>query len=117
MMRCAAVFALVMLTVLPRIGAQDAAIVPRVKPPASDAAESILDRRADLRIDTTEVRIPVSVTHQQSGKVITGLEITNFEVFEDKVRQEILSFTSEDAPISVGVVFDASGSMGSKLSK
>jgi VWFA-related protein len=82
-----------------------------------DDTGSIPDRRVDLRIDTTEVRIPVSVTHQQSGKVVTGLEVNNFELTEDKVRQEILSFTAEDAAVSVGVVFDASGSMGSKLSK
>lgn len=115
--RFGALFALALLTILPRMTAQDAAIVPRVKPPTADDAESILDRRADLRIDTTEVRIPVSVTHQQSGKVVTGLDITNFELYEDKVKQEILSMTSEDAPVSVGVVFDASGSMGAKLSK
>lgn len=117
MMRFGALLALALLTILPRLTAQDAAITPRVRPPAADDAESILDRRADLRIDTTEVRIPVSVTHQQSGKVVTGLDVTNFELFEDKVKQEILSMTSEDAPVSVGVVFDASGSMGSKLSK
>jgi VWFA-related protein len=117
MMRFAAAFGLLLFTILPRTGAQDAAIRPRVKPPAADDAESILDRRADLRIDTTEVRIPVSVTHQQSGKVITGLDITNFELYEDKVKQEILSLTAEDAPVSVGVVFDTSGSMGAKLSK
>jgi VWFA-related protein len=117
MMRFAAVFALVSLTLYPRLGAQDASITPRPKPPVLDTADSILDRRADLRIDTTEVRIPVSVTHQQSGKVVTGLEVINFELLEDKVKQEILSFTAEDAAVSVGVVFDASGSMGSKLSK
>jgi Ca-activated chloride channel homolog len=85
--------------------------------PRSKSQPEELDRRADLRIDSTEVRIPVSVTQQQSGKLVTGLEVINFELFEDKVRQDIISFTAEDAPISVGVVFDASGSMGTKLSK
>ncbi len=98
-------------------GQAGATIAPRAKTPTGDDAETILDRRADLRLDYTEVRIPVSVTLQQSGKLVTGLEVTNFELFEDKVRQEFTSFTSEDAPLSVGVVFDASGSMGSKLSK
>jgi Ca-activated chloride channel family protein len=120
-MRTAAVFGLIMWTLLPRMGAQDAAITPRAKPLAADSAESVLDRgadqRPDVRIDTTEVRIPVTVTDQRTGKVVTGLEITNFELYEDKVKQELLSLTAEDAPVSVGVVFDASGSMGSKLSK
>lgn len=89
-------------------------INPRSK---STPQEEAAERRADLRIDSTEVRIPVSVTQQQSGKLVTGLEVINFELFEDKVRQDIVSFTAEDAPISVGIVFDASGSMGTKLAK
>lgn len=90
-------------------------ITPRAK--NAEAAETALDRRADIRVDTTEIRIPVSVTQMKDGKLVTGMEVDNFELFEDKVKQEIISFTSEDAPLSVGVVFDASGSMGSKLTK
>jgi Ca-activated chloride channel homolog len=96
-----------------RIGHAQSTIAPRVRPPAADAPKE----RPDVRIDSTEVRIPVSVTLQSNGKVVTGLEVTNFELSEDKVKQQILSFTSEDAPVSVGVVFDSSGSMGSKLAK
>ncbi len=98
-----------------QVFAQDAAIKPRQKPQADD--EEIRSSRPDIRTDTTEVRIPVSVTLLQSGKLVTGLELKNFELYEDKVKQDIISFTSEDAPISVGIVFDASGSMGNKLSK
>ncbi len=117
MKRIATVFAVIVVTLLPSILAQQTAIAPRPKPPVADDAESVLEGRTDIRIDTTQVLIPVSVTHQQSGKVVTGLDITNFELFEDKLKQEILSLTAENAPVSVGVVFDASGSMGSKLSK
>jgi Ca-activated chloride channel homolog len=92
-------------------------ITPRERPAAADAAESIADRRADLRIDTTLVQIPVTVTLAQSGKLLTGLDETHFEIFEDKVKQEIVAFSSIDAPLSVGIVFDASGSMGPKLSR
>jgi len=46
---------------------------------------------------------------------VTGLEKENFRIFEDKVEQDISQFSSEDAPLSVGIVFDCSGSMGSKL--
>lgn len=90
-------------------------ITPRAK--NAEAAETALDRRADIRLDTTEIRIPVSVTQMKDGKLVTGMEVDNFELFEDKVKQDIISFTSEDAPLSVGVVFDASGSMGAKLTK
>ncbi len=46
-----------------------------------------------------------------------GLERENFRLFEDKSEQKVTHFASEDAPLSVGLVFDTSGSMGSKLDK
>lgn len=92
-------------------------IQPRVRPPAPGSTETILDRRADLRIDTTLVLVPVAVTIAATGKLLTGLEKDNFELTEDKIAQEIASFGSEDVPLSVGVVFDTSGSMGAKLER
>jgi Ca-activated chloride channel homolog len=50
-------------------------------------------------------------------RLITGLEKGQFKVFEDKVEQVITHFASEDAPVSIGLVFDCSGSMGAKLQK
>ena len=50
-------------------------------------------------------------------RLITGLDPDNFRVFEDNVEQEIITFSSEDVPISIGVIFDCSGSMGNKLGK
>jgi VWFA-related protein len=51
------------------------------------------------------------------NRFVTGLEKEDFTVFEENEPQEIFSFSSEDAPISIGLVFDCSGSMGSKLEK
>jgi VWFA-related protein len=51
------------------------------------------------------------------NQIVTGMEKENFRLFEDKVEQEITYFASFDAPISIGLVFDASGSMGNKLNK
>ncbi|SRR5579884_1165588 len=76
--------------------------------------ESVTDRRADIRVDTNLALIWVSVT-DPVGRYVTGLDRENFKVTEDKVDQEIAQFSSEDAPMSVGVVFDTSGSMGAKL--
>ena len=92
-------------------------IVPRARPSASPSGETILDRKSDLRVDTTLVLVPVGVTIAATGKLLTGLERDNFELTEDKVSQEIASFGSEDVPLSVGIVFDCSGSMGSKLDR
>ena len=51
------------------------------------------------------------------SRFVTGLDKENFKVYEDKVEQQVLQFSSEDAPLSIGLVFDTSGSMGSKLEK
>jgi Ca-activated chloride channel family protein len=89
-----------------------ATIEPR--PKASPKAEIL--PKANIRVDSTLVLIPVTVTDPMN-RFVTGLEKENFKVFEDKKEQEVKQFSSEDAPISVGVVFDCSGSMGHKLEK
>ena len=85
-------------------------ITPRTRTPVVDANESITDRRADIRVDTTLVLIPVSVSDPLS-RFVTGLDKENFKLTEDKVDQEISHFSSEDAPLSVGIVFDTSGTV------
>jgi VWFA-related protein len=89
-------------------------IAPRPKP-AAVKEESVLPK-ADLRVNTTLVLIPVTVT-DPLNRFVTGLDKENFKISEDKADQTITTFSSEDAPISVGVVFDCSGSMGDKLVK
>src|SRR5581483_519706 len=68
----------------------------------------------DIRVDTTLVEIPVSVSDSLNRAVI-GLDRANFKVFEDGVEQKIAHFSGEDAPLSVGLIVDTSGSMGLKL--
>jgi Ca-activated chloride channel homolog len=87
-------------------------VVPRPKP----GAKLEVGPKANIRVDSTLVLIPVTVTDPMN-RFVTGLEKENFKVFEDKKEQEVLQFSSEDAPLSVGVIFDASGSMGHKLEK
>ena len=67
-----------------------------------------------LRVYTTLVLIPVSVTDAQN-RFVLGLQKEDFQLFEDGVKQEIAHFSNEDAPLSVGLVFDESGSMNYKL--
>src|ERR1700733_6900662 len=66
--------------------------------------------RPDLRIDRTEVLVPVAV-NDAYNRPVSGLEKENFRVFDDKVEQVITSFSMEDEPVAVGLVFDTSGSM------
>ena len=91
---------------------EDTAIVPRPQPDAQQSA----DRAANIRIDSNLVLIPVTVT-DPLNRIVTGLERDDFKVIEDKVPQQIAQFSSEDAPLSIGVIFDCSGSMGAKLEK
>ncbi len=80
------------------------------------ATHTVASRPVDLRVNKTVVLINVTVT-DPLNRFVTGLEKEHFRLFEDKVEQEITEFSSEDAPISIGLVFDTSGSMGSKLQK
>jgi len=92
-------------------------ITPRPKPSDKDTKQSDLVRRpASIRVDTTLVQIPVTVT-DPLNRFVTGLEKEHFKIYEDKVEQTLVQFSAEDAPLSVGLVFDTSGSMGPKLQK
>ena len=88
-------------------------ITPRAK--KGDAPPETV-RRGNIRVESTLVLIPVTVT-DPLNRFVTGLERENFRLFEDKSEQKVTHFASEDAPLSVGLVFDTSGSMGSKLDK
>ncbi len=68
-----------------------------------------------VAISTEVISVTVSITDPQ-GRFITGLTKDAFQVYEDKVAQEISFFSAHDAPASVGIVFDLSGSMqGEKI--
>jgi VWFA-related protein len=89
-------------------------IEPRSK--AGDKDKESAGPRANIRIETLVVQIPVTVT-DQLNRFVTGLEKENFRLFEDKAEQTVSYFSNEDSPLSIGLVFDTSGSMGSKLDK
>lgn len=67
-----------------------------------------------IRVDSTLVLVPVTVT-DASNRYVLGLEKQNFRVFEDAGEQNIKQFSGEDAPLSVGLIVDTSGSIGDKL--
>ena len=67
-----------------------------------------------LRIETTLVVVPV-MAMDKNGKYLPGLAATDFEVYEDGVKQEISDFGSIEAPIQVALILDVSGSTRFKL--
>jgi Ca-activated chloride channel family protein len=69
-----------------------------------------------LKVSTDLVLVPVTITDPMN-RLVTGLEKENFQLFEGSSGQEIKTFSSEDAPVSLGVIFDSSGSMSSKMDR
>jgi Ca-activated chloride channel homolog len=68
----------------------------------------------NIVVDTTLVVIPVTVT-DPSNRFVLGLDRKDFRILEDSVEQKITDFSAEDAPLSVGLLVDTSGSMDLKL--
>jgi Ca-activated chloride channel homolog len=69
-----------------------------------------------LKVDVDLVLVPVTITDPMN-RLVTGLEKENFQLFEGNSAQQIRTFSSEDAPVSLGVIFDSSGSMSSKMDR
>ncbi len=84
---------------------------PGATTPASAQTDEAAPR---FKIDSTLVLIPASVT-DPLNRFVLGLQRTQFHLYEDGVEQAIAHFSGEDAPLSVGLVFDTSGSMGDKF--
>jgi len=65
-----------------------------------------------LGVDLVTLNVTVIDT---AGRLVAGLDKDSFEIYEDKVKQTIDYFTREDSPISLGIIFDVSGSMKNKI--
>lgn len=90
--------------------------VPAAAATASAAATAVPgDDRYVVNTDLINLSVTLTDTY---GRYVTGLSKDAFTVFDDKEQQEIQFFSDDDAPVSMGVVFDVSGSMGKeKLSR
>ena len=87
-----------------------------VKETLVTSAANLNTRVRPLKVDVDLVLVPVTITDPMN-RLVTGLEKENFQLFEGSSAQEIRSFSSEDAPVSLGVIFDSSGSMSSKMDR
>ncbi len=83
-------------------------------PAATGAAATRAKPGGLIRMNVDMVLVPITVTDPMN-RLVTGLEQTDFQVYENNGQQKIRSFASEDAPVSIGIIFDLSGSMTSKL--
>ncbi len=71
-------------------------------------------RQEPLRVSVDLVLIPVTVTDALNHPQ-TSLTRDNFKVYESDQAQQIRYFSTEDSPISVGLLLDISGSMRDKI--
>jgi len=111
--------------VVPREQKKDSKSDATVMPPAiaaeaKDAGVSVdpslKTHTKPIRKDVDLVLVPVTVTDPMN-RLVTGLEKDNFSLTDSGQPQEIRHFSSEDAPVSLGVIFDVSGSMSNKIDK
>jgi len=105
---------------LAQVSIEDVHVAPRVEPakpnPMDSVDPSLRTHTRPMKVDVSLVLIPVTIT-DPLNRLVTGLDKENFEIYENKDQQELKSFSSEDAPVSIGVIFDMSGSMGSKIER
>jgi Ca-activated chloride channel family protein len=102
---------------------EDVHIAPRIDTdsPGKITEQNVLNDTVQTHAPTIKskvdlVLVPVTVTDPMN-RLVTGLDKENFAVFEGKDKQEVRHFSAEDAPISLGVIFDMSGSMSSKIER
>jgi len=102
----------------------DVHVVPRVadKGKTEEAANRTPDTSTlnthvrPLKVAVDLVLVPVTITDPMN-RLVTGLDKENFQLFEGNSKEDIKTFSSEDAPVSLGVIFDSSGSMSSKMDR
>jgi len=98
----------------------DVHIKPRVESKPADVEivkeSGFAAHTKPFKVSVDLVLVPVTITDPMN-RLVTGLDKDNFQVFEGKNKEEIKSFSSEDAPVSLGVIFDMSGSMSSKIER
>ena len=91
-----------------------ASVLPK-QPAPLEGTPSLSARSGErIRVDVNLVLVPVTVT-DPLNRLVTGLDKDNFFVYENSGLQKIKTFSCEDAPVSIGVIFDLSGSMSNKV--
>ncbi|MGB8890037.1 MAG: VWA domain-containing protein [Candidatus Korobacteraceae bacterium] len=93
----------------------DATLPPDV-PGGGEIDPALRTHTKPLKKDVDLVLVPVTITDPMN-RLVTGLEKENFQLTDNGQPQLIRHFSSEDAPISLGVIFDVSGSMSDKIDK
>ncbi|HEV2826257.1 MAG TPA: hypothetical protein VGW76_01555, partial [Pyrinomonadaceae bacterium] len=90
---------------------------PAAEPAPTQKLQDELTSTNPVITNTDLITFTVTVTDTY-GRFVSGLGKSAFTVLDEKKPQEITFFSDDDAPVSVGVIFDVSGSMsGDKISR
>jgi Ca-activated chloride channel family protein len=81
-----------------------------------DSKQAPQNPQDKIVINTKLVNLTVSV-NDKLGRFVAGLTKEDFEIFDDNIKQDVAFFSDDDAPISLGIVYDVSGSMGNFSSR
>lgn len=85
-----------------------------VTPLHSQTREPEQRQAETIKVDTSLVAVPVSVT-DRTGRFVTGLKQADFQVLEDGKPQEIAAFSATEAPFNVALLIDTSRSTRERL--
>ena len=79
----------------------------------TNSVRSSVQSDGQIIVNTDLVTMTVSVADGH-GRYVSGLDKKDFTISDDKIPQQITFFSDADSPVSVGIVFDVSGSMTGK---
>jgi Ca-activated chloride channel family protein len=106
--------AILICFIVPNLSADDADPRVAIHPRTSQAPATAGPVSALIRENVRLVLVPVTVT-DALNRPIRDLPKENFHILEDGVEQKITSFAREDGPVSMGLLFDSSGSMKNRI--
>jgi Ca-activated chloride channel homolog len=97
-------------------GSRSRSVKPTLEPrtPGETAAPKAKGKNWTIGVDVDLIMMYTSV-FDKGGHFVGGLKKDNFKVYEDGIEQKIDRCSQEDAPISMGILLDLSGSMRSKI--
>jgi Ca-activated chloride channel family protein len=98
------------------VGEPASSATPPVETPSTGPQKPGTEIEGPVIVNTDLITFTVTVTDTY-GRFVSGLNKSAFTVLDEKLPQQITFFSDDDAPVSVGVIFDVSGSMSGEKVK
>jgi VWFA-related protein len=83
--------------------------------PVASQSQEPIQSDAPIKISTDLVLVDALVTSQQTGRVINNLQVDDFQLYEDKVKQTITHFSRDRLPLALVLTFDVGGSLPEEM--